>query len=153
MWSTEYFARTLTGGGPTEGALYTEPVVQVAKRWYAGARFDLTGVPAGANVPRRYGVAGSLTFAPTEFSRFRLYSQELWGPSVPGALVGFLQFELSIALFIALWPTATLRAPLSRLVRAQTPRAVFDVAVAAEARASVPMAVFQKPEVKDINTS
>ncbi|HEY2900876.1 MAG TPA: hypothetical protein VGL59_09895 [Polyangia bacterium] len=96
MWSTEYFARTISQGGPTEGALYTEPVVQVAKRWYLGTRFDLTGVPSGANVPRRYGVAGSVTFAPSEFSRFRLYAQNLWGPDVPSALIGFVQLELSI---------------------------------------------------------
>ena len=96
MWSTEYFARTISEDGPTEGVLYTEPVVQVAKRWYLGTRLDLTGVPAGFNVPRRYAIAGSVTFAPSEFSRFRLYGQNLWGPDVPGALVGFVQFELSI---------------------------------------------------------
>jgi hypothetical protein len=96
MWSTEYFARTITEGGPTEGALYTEPVVQLAKRWYVGGRFDLTGIPSGAYVLRRYGAAASLTFAPTEFSRFRLYGQELWGPGVPSALVGFLQTEISM---------------------------------------------------------
>jgi len=95
LWSTEYFARTIHGG-PTEGAFYTEPVVQMAKRWFIGGRFDLTGVPAGANVPRRYGAAGSLTFAPTEFSRLRLYAQDLWGRGAPQTLVGFLQAEFSI---------------------------------------------------------
>jgi hypothetical protein len=96
LWSTEYFARTVSQGGPTEGALYTEPVVQVAKRWYFGGRFDLTGLPAGANVPRRYGAAGSITFAPSEFSRFRLYGQDLWGPGAPNAVIGFLQLEISM---------------------------------------------------------
>ncbi len=33
-------------------------------------------------MPRRYGDAGSLTFAPSEFSRLRLYAQELGGPGV-----------------------------------------------------------------------
>jgi len=95
-WSTEYFARKIGDGGPHEGALYTEPVLQVAKRWYLGARFDLTGVPSGPNVPRRYGESLSVTFAPTEFSRFRLYGQVLSGPDVDAALVGFLQAEFSM---------------------------------------------------------
>jgi hypothetical protein len=95
-WTTEYFARKLTQGGPTEGALYTEPVLQLARRWYLGARFDLTGVPKGDYVPRRYGVAASVTFAPTEFSRFRLYGQTLSGPGIDTALVGFLQAEFSM---------------------------------------------------------
>jgi len=36
--STEYFARTIAGAGHTEGALYTEPVLQVAKRCTSRAR-------------------------------------------------------------------------------------------------------------------
>lgn len=96
LWSTEYFARSLAGGGPTEGALYTEPVVQVFKRWFLGARLDVTGIPDGPNIPRRYGVAASVTFAPTEFSRLRLYGQELWGGGLHGAFVGFLQAEVSM---------------------------------------------------------
>ncbi|HXI56447.1 MAG TPA: metal ABC transporter permease [Polyangia bacterium] len=96
MWSTEYFARTIADGGPTEGALYTEPVVQMAKRWYVGGRFDLTGLPSGPSVPRVIAVAGSVTFAPTEFSRLRLYGQNLWMAGGPSALVGFLQAEFSM---------------------------------------------------------
>jgi hypothetical protein len=98
QWTTEFFARSTAGGGggPTEGAGYTEPVVQVARRWYLGARFDLTGLPAGASVPRRYGYAGSITFAPSEYSRFRLYAQELMGGGVPSSTVGFLQAEFSM---------------------------------------------------------
>jgi hypothetical protein len=95
-WTTEYFARKITEGGPHEGAFYTEPIVQLARRWYVGARFDMTGVPRGDNVPRRYGVSTSLTFAPTEFSRLRLYGQTLSGPGVETALVGFLQAEFSM---------------------------------------------------------
>jgi hypothetical protein len=95
QWTTEFFARTLASGGPTEGAGYTEPVAQIARRFYVGARFDLTGLPSGPNVPRRYGVAASLTFAPSEFSRVRLYAQELWG-SGQAATVAFLQVEYSM---------------------------------------------------------
>jgi hypothetical protein len=95
-WSTEYFARKISDGGQTEGALYTEPVLQLAQRWFVGARFDLTGIPSGAAVPRRYGESLSLTFAPTEFSRFRLYGQLLSGPGATTALVGFLQAEFAM---------------------------------------------------------
>jgi hypothetical protein len=31
QWTTEWFARSIANGGPTEGAGYTEPVVQVAR--------------------------------------------------------------------------------------------------------------------------
>jgi hypothetical protein len=96
QWTTEFFTRAIADGGPTEGAGYTEPVLQIARRWYLGARFDLTGLPSGPNLPRRYGYAGSLTFAPSEFSRFRLYAQELTGPGVPSSTVGFLQAEYSM---------------------------------------------------------
>jgi hypothetical protein len=95
QWTTEFFARTLASGGPTEGAGYTEPVVQVARRFYVGGRFDLVGLPSGPNLPRRYGGALSLTFAPSEFSRFRLYAQELFGGG-QSATVAFLQFEYSM---------------------------------------------------------
>jgi hypothetical protein len=94
-WTTEYFARTIADG-QTEGALYTEPVLQFARRWYAGARFDLTGLPDGASVPRRYGIAGSLTFAPSEFSRFRGFVQEITGDGVPSSTVFFVQAEVSM---------------------------------------------------------
>jgi hypothetical protein len=95
-WATEYFARSIASGGQTEGAFYTEPVVQLAKRWFIGARLDVTGIPSGAAVPRRYGLAGSITFAPTEFSRLRAYAQDLSGPGISSVLVGFLQAEFSM---------------------------------------------------------
>ncbi|HEX4405151.1 MAG TPA: hypothetical protein VH560_10015, partial [Polyangia bacterium] len=97
QWTTEFFTRRTMGSNPaTEGAGYTEPVLQFARRWYLGGRFDVTGLPAGPFIPRRYGYAGSLTFAPSEFSRFRLYAQELTGPGVPSSTVGFLQAEFSM---------------------------------------------------------
>jgi hypothetical protein len=95
QWTTEFYARTLADGGPTEGAGYSEAVVQVDRRFYLGGRFDLTGLPSGPDVPRRYGGAASLTFAPSEFSRLRLYVQELGGPGVVATTVGFLQIEYS----------------------------------------------------------
>lgn len=95
QWTTEVFWRSISGG-QTEGAGYTEPVVQVARRWYLGARFDLVGLPAGGAVPRRYGFSGSVTFAPTEFSRIRAYLQEITGPGINGSTVAFLQTEISL---------------------------------------------------------
>jgi hypothetical protein len=95
-WTTEVFWRAIADGGPTEGAGYSEAVVQFARRFYAGARFDLLGLPANENVPRRYGTALSLTFAPSEFSRFRLYAQEITGPGISSATVLFVQSELSM---------------------------------------------------------
>jgi hypothetical protein len=94
-WTTEYFARTIAGQ-QTEGALYTEPVLQFARRWFAGARLDITGLPDGPNVPRRYAYSGSLTFAPSEFSRFRGYIQEITGPGIPSSTVFFVQTEVSM---------------------------------------------------------
>ena len=96
QWTTEYFCRVITGGGQREGAGYTEPVVQVARRWYVGARFDVVGLPSSDNLPRRYGYSGSLTFAPSEYSRFRLYAQEIAGPGTPGSTVAFFQTEVSL---------------------------------------------------------
>jgi len=95
QWTTEWFARTVTSGGPTEGAGYTEPVLQIARRFYLGARFDLVGLPSGPDIPRRYGYAGSLTFAPSEYSRVRLYGQELNGAG-QWATVAFLQIEYAM---------------------------------------------------------
>jgi hypothetical protein len=95
-WSTEYFLRSIASGGAREGAFYTEPVLQLEKRWFVAARLDVTGLPSGGAVPRRYGVAASVTFAPTEFSRLRLYAQDLNGPGIKSALVAFLQAEFSM---------------------------------------------------------
>ena len=96
QWTTELFFRSIAGGGQTEGAGYTEPVLQVARRWYLGGRFDLVGLPSGDSVPRRYGYAASVTFAPSEFSRFRLYAQEITGPGIPSSTVAFLQTEIAL---------------------------------------------------------
>ena len=96
QWTTEFYERTLADGGPTEGAGYSEAVVQIDRRFFLGGRFDLTGLPSGPDVPRRYGGAVSLTFTPSEFSRLRLYAQELGGPGVAATTVGFLQVEYAM---------------------------------------------------------
>ncbi len=96
QWTTEFYARTLADGGPTEGAGYSEAVVQIDRRFFLGGRFDLTGLPSGPDIPRRYGGSASLTFTPSEFSRLRLYVQELGGPGVAATTVGFLQAEYAM---------------------------------------------------------
>jgi hypothetical protein len=96
QWTTEFYARTLADGGPTEGAGYSDAVLQIDRRFFLGGRFDLTGLPSGPDVPRRYGGAASLTFTPSEFSRLRLYIQELGGPGVAATTVGFLQVEYAM---------------------------------------------------------
>jgi hypothetical protein len=96
QWTTEWFTRTIANGGPSEGAGYTEPDVQIARRWFVGGRFDLVGLPSGPSVPRRYGYSASLTFTPSEFSRIRLYAQELTGPGVTATTVAFLQVEYAM---------------------------------------------------------
>jgi hypothetical protein len=96
QWTTEFYARSLADGGPTEGAGYSEAVVQIDRRFFLGGRFDLTGLPSGPDIPRRYGGAASLTFTPSEFSRLRLYIQELGGPGVAATTVGFLQVEYAM---------------------------------------------------------
>ena len=96
QWTTELFVRAIGDGGQTEGAGYSEPVVQFARRWYVGGRLDVVGLPSGDAIPRRYGYAGSLTFAPSEFSRFRLYAQQITGPGIPSSTVAFFQTEVSL---------------------------------------------------------
>ena len=68
----------------------------MARRWYLGGRLDVVGIPSGDNLPRRYGYAASVTFAPSEFSRFRLYAQEITGPGMGSATVAFFQTEISL---------------------------------------------------------
>jgi hypothetical protein len=104
-WQTEYFLRHIPDApaaagvaSQVEGGLYSQVVVQVARRWYLGARGQLTGIPSGDNVPRQYGAAADVTWGLSEFSRIRLYG-EVWIPS--GAALknhgaAFLQFEAAI---------------------------------------------------------
>ena len=47
QWTTEYFARTLAEGGPTEGAGYTRARRPDRAALLLGGRFDMTGLPAG----------------------------------------------------------------------------------------------------------
>ena len=59
----------------TEGRLYSQVVVQAARRLFVGLRGELLGVPAGDNLRREVAGALSLTWALSEFARVRLYGE------------------------------------------------------------------------------
>jgi hypothetical protein len=82
-WQTEYFVRQLpnsvvVGGAArreTEGGLYSQVVVQTARRFFVGLRGELLGAPAADNLRREVAGALSLTWALSEFARLRLYGE------------------------------------------------------------------------------
>jgi hypothetical protein len=104
-WQTEYFVRHIPnlqiGGKPrldVEGGLYSQVVVQLARRWFLGVRGELMGLPSGDNLHREYAVAGSLTWQLSEFMRLRLYGEGRF-PTFAGTRdsgAAFLQAEASI---------------------------------------------------------
>lgn len=95
-WQTEAVFRKLAG--QLDGGLYSQLVVQVARRWSVGLREDVLGLPASALQPRVLRTGVSVTFAPTEFSRLRLYGDREFSQAagVPDATGAFLQFEISL---------------------------------------------------------
>jgi hypothetical protein len=116
-WQTEYFLRwipdLLISGvkrPQLEGGLYSQIVLQVARRWYLGLRGEIVGIPNGDNVRREYAGAASVTFAMSEFARLRLYGEARypWGAAVNGFGLprypvgngvngaGFAQLEIAI---------------------------------------------------------
>jgi hypothetical protein len=78
-WQTEYFVRRIIGEGDvhsqTEGGLYSQLTLQVARRWSIGARVDLLGIPEGDFLRREGRASAALTFASSEFARLRLYGE------------------------------------------------------------------------------
>jgi len=104
-WTTEFMLRDIpaqltAAGAPSpeqlEGGLYTQLVVQAARRWYLGLRGEVLGIPQADSVHREYATAGSITFAASEFARMRLYGEVRFpaGRDVYGAM--FVQLEASI---------------------------------------------------------
>ena len=74
-WTTEYILRTIgstpTEDGLTDGGLYTQLVMQIARRWFVGLRQDLLGVPSSDLQPLTSRTTLDLTFYPSEFSKLR----------------------------------------------------------------------------------
>jgi hypothetical protein len=114
-WTTEYFLRTVAGtpgaeignNTLTDGGLYTQLVVQIARRWFLGAREDLLGLPASDLQSRTWRTAFDVTFFPSEFSKLRGYVEyevpdrdarriQQLSLSPVTNLALFLQFEVAI---------------------------------------------------------
>jgi len=110
-WTTEYFLRTIgstaTDNGVTDGGLYTQLVMQFARRWFLGLRQDLLGIPSSDVQPRISRTTLDLTFYPSEFSKLRASAgyevpdsqaariKELSLPHV-NSFMAYLQFEVAI---------------------------------------------------------
>jgi hypothetical protein len=102
-WQTEYFLRhipELKVNGlvkpQAEGGMYTQLVVQFARRWFAGIRGELMGAPSGALVRREYAGALSLTCQLSEFARVRLYGEVRVPQNADVNGAAFVQLEASI---------------------------------------------------------
>ena len=81
-WQTEYFLRevadqVIVGARtpPLEGALYSQLVAQVERRWFVGLRGEILGLPSAYTMNREYAGALSLTWALSEFARVRVYGE------------------------------------------------------------------------------
>src|SRR5207244_5217842 len=90
-WQTEAIWRHLDDSadvpGGWDGGLYSQVVVQVARRWFLGLRGDVLGVPTSSSLGRTLRAAASITFQGSEFARIRGYLEAEHadsGPAVPG---------------------------------------------------------------------
>ena len=92
-----------------DGGLYSQVVLQVARRWFLGLRGDVLGIPTSSSLGRTLRAAASITFQASEFARVRAYVEAEHagsGPSVPDitfpsvqpgdSVAAFLQLEISI---------------------------------------------------------
>jgi hypothetical protein len=112
-WQTEAIWRHLEDGegvpGGWEGGLYSQVVLQVARRWFLGVRADVLGIPTSSSLGQTLRGSASVTFQGSEFSRLRAYGLVEHvgsGPSVPGVALApvvpadsagvFLQLEISM---------------------------------------------------------
>jgi len=112
-WQTEAIWRHLDDAadvpGGWDGGLYSQVVLQVARRWFLGLRGDVLGIPTSSSLGRTLRAAASITFQASEFARVRAYMEAEHagsGPSVPevtfppvqpgDSVAAFLQLEISI---------------------------------------------------------
>jgi hypothetical protein len=82
-WQTEWFSRSLEGQRAM-GALYSQIVMRVARRWQVGVRGEVLGLPRGRSFdesgyqpldPRGYVASAAITWNLSEFSRIRLHGE------------------------------------------------------------------------------
>jgi hypothetical protein len=112
-WQTEAVFRHFTDGAGVgdewDGGIYSQLVVQVARRWLLGVRGDYLGLPTSSVLGRTLRGALSVTFQASEFARVRAYAEvenaTAGGPYLPTAVAaadpqtsyaGYLQLEFSI---------------------------------------------------------
>lgn len=72
-WQSEgiYRRRQVPAANLKDGGFYSYVDLQFAKRWHAGTRLDVVGLPDDS-VVQEWRLTPALTFDPTEFSRLRL---------------------------------------------------------------------------------
>jgi hypothetical protein len=113
-WQSEIIFRRMEDnagiGGEWDGGLYSQVVLQVARRWFLGLRGDWLGIPTSSAMATTLRGAASITFQPSEFARVRAYGEvERAVPSSAGFLpstssagnpadtfAAYLQLEFSI---------------------------------------------------------
>ena len=112
-WQTEAIWRHLDDAegvpGGWDGGLYSQVVLQVARRWFLGLRGDVLGIPTSSSLGQTLRGSASVTFQMSEFARVRAYVEAehaASGPSIPGvslaavqpgdAVAAFLQLEISM---------------------------------------------------------
>jgi len=112
-WQSEAVWRHLDDAegmpGGWDGGLYSQVVLQVARRWFLGVRGDVLGIPTSSALGQTVRGSASVTFQMSEFARVRGYVEAehvASGPSVPGvslaavqpgdAVAAFLQLEISM---------------------------------------------------------
>jgi len=78
-WQTEAIFRHLEDasgiGGEWDGGLYSQLVVQVARRWVVGVRGDWLGAPTSSVMGTVLRGSASLTFVASEFARIRAHGE------------------------------------------------------------------------------
>ncbi|MGC4114150.1 MAG: hypothetical protein QM765_05900 [Myxococcales bacterium] len=98
----EYYWRRTAGTSSllpqaqTDGGLYVQLVAQLSRRWHAGARYDLLGVPESVIQSRADRITAMLMFTPTEFSRVRLQASRQSAPDVKEVWEALLLLEFSM---------------------------------------------------------
>ena len=112
-WQTEAIWRHLDDAaalpGGWDGGLYSQVVLQVARRWFLGVRGDVVGIPTSSSLGQTLRGSVSVTLQLSEFARVRAYGEAehvVSGPSVPAvplapvvpgdAVAAFLQLEISM---------------------------------------------------------
>jgi hypothetical protein len=85
-----------------DGGFYAQVVVQAARRWFIGARYDLVGLPSSSVLARIQRYSASLTFQASEFARVRGYLEVEHASDTSGTLLPYITFATAPAAFLQL---------------------------------------------------